>query len=181
MKKSKIVIAAGAFLALTLILGMQQKDTKMYEKQKNFSSSSEILEQLNNKPLRALNIEKGRVEETYDTLECFSQRKRLTDSDLNYSKIEIKENIKLTDEQQQSIINQYNKLRLSYSKRKPVSKTEAVRIKIQPYYTGYSEEGQEVYEPQDQLVYMNLVFVDEGEGMVIDYISESSEQDSIEG
>lgn len=181
MKKSKIAIAAGAFLALTLILGMQQKDTKMYEKQKNFSSSSEILEQLNNKPLRALNIEKGRVEETYDTLECFSQRKRLTDTDLNYSKIEIKENIKLTDEQQQSIINQYNKLRLSYSKRKPVSKTEAVRIKIQPYYTGYSEEGQEVYEPQDQLVYMNLVFVDEGEGMVIDYISESSEQDSIEG
>ena len=181
MKKSKMAIAAGVFLALTLILGMQQKDTKMYEKQKNFSSSSEILEQLNNKPLRALNIENGRIEETSDILECFSQRKRIADTDLHYDKIEIKEVIKLTDEQQKAIINDYTKLREKFSKRKPISKTEAVRIKIKPYYMEYADDGEEKYTQMEGLVYMNLVLVDEGEGMVIDYISESREQDVIEG
>ena len=56
MKKSKIVIAAGAFIALTLFLGIQKDDTKMYEKQKMFSSSTEILEHLNDKTIRTYNI-----------------------------------------------------------------------------------------------------------------------------
>lgn len=180
MKKSKIVLAAGAFVALTLFLGFKQEDTKMYEKQRNFSSSSEILEVLNSKPLRTYD-DKGSKEQMNEALECFSQRKRIADTDLHYDKIEIKEVIKLTDEQQKAIINDYTKLREKFSKRKPISKTEAVRIKIKPYYMEYADDGEEKYTQMEGLVYMNLVLVDEGEGMVIDYISESREQDVIEG
>lgn len=181
MKKSKIVIAAGAFIALTLFLGIQKDDTKMYEKQKMFSSSTEILEQLNDKTIRTYNIANGKYEVSPDILECFSQRKRLTSIDLNGNEIEINSVIELTDDQQKAIIDEYNKLKQSYSKRKPVSKTEAVRIKVQPYYRHYSEDGEETVEPRDHLIYMNLVLIDEGEGMVIDYISETDEQDVIEG
>lgn len=181
MKKSKLIIAAGAFLALTLVLGMNQEDTKMYEKKKNFSSSSEILEELNEKPIRSINTKTGSYEETDDVLECFSQRKRLTETDLHYSMMEIKEIIQLSEKQENTMVDAYNKLRENYSKRRPVSKTEAVRIKVQPYYIDYSEDGQDEYTPKDSMRYLNLVLVDEGEGMVIDYISESDELNSIEG
>lgn len=181
MKKSKIAVAAGAFVALTLILGMQQKNTKMYEKQKNFSSSSEVLEQLDNKVIREYNPQNGNYEASSDVLECFSQRQRLTGIRWYGIKNEIKNIIVLTDDQQKAIIDEYDKLKQSYSKRKPVSKTEAVRIKVQSYYTNYSEEGEETLKPSDHLRYMNLVLIDEGEGMVIDYISETDEQDAIEG
>lgn len=181
MKKSKMMIVAGAFLALTLVLGMQQEDNKMYEKKRSFSSSSEILEELNNKSLRAYDTKSGRNKEKDEVLECFSQRKRLTDTDLNYSKMEIKEIVQLSEKQENTIVDRYNSLRKNYTKANPVSKTEAVRIKVQPYYMEYSGDGQEKYIQRDDLVYMNLIFVDEGEGMVIDYIKESDQIDSIEG
>lgn len=183
MKKSKIAIAVGAFIGLTLLLASNQCDNKLYEKQKNFSSSSEILEELNDNILRDYNeISDGVVIRncTPELLECFSERARLTNIDLHAEKIEIKEIINLTEEQKKLIIDDYENLREAYSKAKPISKVEAVRVKYQPYYTSYYDE-EKALEPDDRLEYMNLVFVDEGEGMVIDYIRVSKEQDSIEG
>lgn len=183
-KKSKIAIGIAAFLGLTLLLASNQCDTKLYEKQKKFTSSSEVLEQLNNKVLRDDNFRRRKIGdngELPDVLECFSQRKRLTDTDVHYDKIEIEQIIYLTEDEQNSIINRYEKSRLNYSKVKPISKTEVVIIKFKPYYVYYSDYGEKFYRPDNEVLYMNLVFVDEGEGMVIDYISQSKAQDSIEG
>ncbi|HCW54552.1 MAG TPA: hypothetical protein DG753_12640, partial [Clostridium sp.] len=185
MKKSKIAIGIAAFLGLTLLLASNQCDTKLYEKQKRFTSSSEVLEQLNNKVLRDDNNFRRRKigynGESSDVLECFSQRKRLTDTDLHYDKIEIEQIIDLTESQQKIIVDNYEKRKLNYSKAKPTSKVEAVRLKFKPYYFEYSDDGEKIFIPCDKLNYMNLIFIDEGEGMVIDYIQEAEEQDSIEG
>ncbi|MBQ3422253.1 MAG: hypothetical protein IJH34_11440 [Romboutsia sp.] len=185
MKKSKIAIALGAFIGITLILAGNQCNTKLYEKQKTFTSSSEILEQLNNKELRDYNKRKtrevGNCGETKDLLESVSERMRLTNSYFNYDKIEIEEVVDLTENQKKEIIDAYEKLKLSYTKAKPVSKVEAVRVKLKTYYTDYSDDGEKIFRPNDWISYNDLVFIDEGEGMVIDYISESKERDSIEG
>jgi len=168
MKISKIVIAVGFFIVLTLVLGFRQEDIKLYEKQKNFSCSSEVLQQLNNKEI--IRMDNGDFEEN-DVFECFSQKRRLTDLGIYYDKINIEEIVQLTDNQQKDIIDEYNILRKNYSERKTISKTEAVRIKVQPYFSKFDEYGQKEYIPDNEFVYLDMVLVDEGEGMVIDYIN----------
>ena len=86
MKKSTIIIALGIFIVVTALLGMNNE--KMYQKEKNFETTSEVLQQLDNKPLKAID-EKGKFSETNELKECFSERKRLTDSLFNYGKMEI--------------------------------------------------------------------------------------------
>lgn len=184
MKKSKIAIGIAAFLGLTLLFASNQCDTKLYEKQRRFTSSSEVLEQLNNKVLREDNFRGRKIGdngELSDTLECFSQRKRLTYTDLNYDKIQIEKIIDLTESEQKAIVDNYEERKLNYSKAKPTPKVEAVRLKFKPYYIDYSDDGEKTFTLGDKFNYINLVFIDEGEGMVIDYIQESEEQDSIEG
>ena len=57
MKKSTIVIVLGFFIVVTAFLGMSTNE-KMYQKQKHFETSSEILQQMENKSLKAID-EKG--------------------------------------------------------------------------------------------------------------------------
>ena len=86
MKKSTIIIALGIFIVVTALLGMTNE--KMYQKQKHFETTSEILQQLESKQLKAID-EKGNQSETNDLKECFSERKRLTYSRFDFQKMEI--------------------------------------------------------------------------------------------
>lgn len=177
MKRKKIMILAGAFVLLTLLVGMKH-DEPMYEKKKIFTTSSELLEQLNERPLVKEDY-KGSNKFNDDTLECFSERKRLSGIDANYSKLDIKEIMKVDDNIKNSILYQYNQYRSSFSKRKPIDRAEVVRIKALPYYHNYSDNQIE-YVPYNNAEYMDIVLVDEGEGLVIDYMRNFSEEHLIE-
>ena len=168
MKKSTILIVLGLFIVLTTFLGIST-DEKMYQKEKHFETTSEILKQMENKSLNVIN-EKGNIVESTDFKECFSERKRLTDLEFRYGKIEIQKIDDLSENQKERILQDYNTLREKFSKRRVITKEEVVRIDVKSY-DSYINQGKIIYDkPEKQKI--NLILVDEGEGLVIDYIME---------
>jgi len=171
MKKSTIVVVLGFFIVITALLGMNNE--KMYQKQKHFESVDEVLQQLNNKPLKAVN-EKGIFAESNELKECFSERKRLTDLKFDYGKIQITKVGELDDNEKQEILKEYNTRRNEFSKRRGITKEEPIRIEAEAWHL-YTEQGKSVYSNPRKLT-LDLVFVDEGEGLVIDYIMEKNNE-----
>lgn len=167
MKKSTIIIVFGIFIVVTALLGTNTN--KMYQKQKNFETTSEILEQLETKTLIAFD-ENGGISETNDLKECFSERKRLTYSHFNFAKVEVEKVEELNQNQKQSILKEYDTFRREFSKRRPIRKEEPVRLDVKACNT-YMEQGKLRYSEPRELV-IDLVLIDEGEGLVIDYIME---------
>lgn len=167
MKKSTIIVILGFFIVITGLLSMN--DEKVYKKQKHFETVSEVLQQLDNTSLNSYD-EKFSLNETNELKECISERKRLTDSKLDYGKIEILNVEELKDEDKQGLLKDYNTLRNQYSKRREITKEEPVRINANAWYS-HTENGRRVYSEPRKLE-LDLVFVDEGEGLVIDYLME---------
>lgn len=171
MKKSTIVVVLGFFIVITALLGMNNE--KMYQKQKHFESVNEVLQQLNNKPLKTFN-EKGIFTESNDLKECFSERKRLTDLKFDYGKMEITKVEELDDNEKQEILKEYNTRRNEFSKRRGITKEEPIRIDVEVWHS-YAEQGKSIYRNHRNLK-LDLVFIDEGEGLVIDYIMEKNNE-----
>lgn len=167
MKKSTIIVIIGFFIVITGLLSMN--DEKVYNKQKHFETVNEVLEQLDNKPLKTYD-EKFDLNETNELMECISERKRLTNSKLDYGKIEILNVEELKDEDKQGILKDYNTLRNQFTKRREISKEEPVRINVNAWYS-HIQNGKRVYSDPRKLE-IDLVLVDEGEGLVIDYLME---------
>lgn len=168
MKKSTGVVIIGVFIILTAFLGMS--DERIYQKQKHFNTVNEVLEQIKDKPLVA-SKDDGEITQTNDFKECFSERKRLTDLNFYYGKIDIKKIYDLNDKQKKSILKEYETLRNNFSKRHPITTEEAIRLKVDAYHYMYTGQGKLKYN-EPQKITMDLVLVDEGEGLVIDYIRE---------
>jgi hypothetical protein len=103
-------------------------------------------------------------------MECISERKRLTNSKLDYGKIEILNVEELKDEDKHGILKDYDKLRNQYTKRREITKEEPVRVNANAWYS-HMENGKRVYSNPRKLE-LDLVLVDEGEGFVIDYLME---------
>lgn len=175
MKKSTIIIVLGIFIVVTTLLGINTE--KMYQKEKHFDTTSEVLQQLDNKPLKAID-EKGRFSETNELKECFSERKRLTNARFNYGKIEIENVEELNEDQKKSILKEYDTFRNNFSKRHVITKEEPVRLNVNAYYS-YVRQGM-IKNDNSHKLKLDLVFVDEGEGLVIDYIMESNSDKSVE-
>ena len=137
MKKSTIIIALGIFIVVTAFLGMSTE--KMYQKQKHFENTNEILQQIENKSLKAID-EKGNFVESNDFKECFSERKRLTELQFHYGKIEIQKVDDLSENQKQTILKDYNTLRDNFSMRRVITKEEVVRVDVKSY-DSYINQG----------------------------------------
>ncbi|WP_160691483.1 hypothetical protein [Clostridium sp. C2-6-12] len=167
MKKSTIIVILGFFIVITGLLSMN--DERVYKKQKHFETVNEVLQQLDNKPLKTYD-EKFAYKETDELMECISERKRLTDSKLDYGKIEILNVEELKDEDKQELLNGYNKHRNQFTKRREITREEPVRIKAKAWYS-HIENGKRVFSDPRKLD-VDLVLVDEGEGLVIDYLLE---------
>jgi len=175
MKKSNIIIVLGIFVVVTVFLGINNE--KMYQKQKHFETINEVLEQLKNKPLTAFN-EKGYISETNELKECLSERKRLTYSSFDYQKVEIQKLEELSEKKKQSILQEYEEFRNKFSKRRVITKEEPVRLNV-TVYNSYIQDGTIKYnEPQN--IKLDLVLIDEGEGLVIDYIRQSNKDQADE-
>lgn len=173
MKKSTLVVLIGGFVLLTALLGPLSQD-KMYKKQKNFSSVEEVIQVLDGRPILAVHDgTRGDVKETPDFLECLSVRKRLTDSDFHYAKIDVNEVVKLDEKTEKDILNYYESLRKKFTKALPVSREEVVRLKVNTYYLSNYRTGEmEKSEIDDAYQIIDLVLIDEGEGFVIDFVND---------
>lgn len=169
MKKSTLIIILGLFIVVTAFLGMSTQ--KMYQKQKHFETTSEVLQQIESKSLKAID-EKGDFVESNDLKECFSERKRLTQSQFNYGKVEIEKVEELNEKQKQSILKDYDTFRNNFSKRRVITEEEVVRVDVKSY-DSYINKGKIIYS-EAQKSKINLVLIDEGEGLVIDYIMENN-------
>jgi hypothetical protein len=170
MKKSTIIIAIGIFIIVTAALGMNNK--KMYQKQKHFETADEVIQQLKDNPLMIIDKE-GNLSETDELKECLSERKRLTYSYFNYGKIDIKNIDNLNETEKKGILQKYEILRSNFSKRRPITKEEPIRLTIDAYYSDI-EEGTVKYKNAGEKLNLDLILIDEGEGLVIDYVMENS-------
>ncbi|EKQ56399.1 MULTISPECIES: hypothetical protein [unclassified Clostridium] len=167
MKKSSIVIIIGLLIVVTILLGTN--NNKMYQKQVRFNTSDEVIEQLKTKTLIAVD-ENGSLSETNDLKECLSKRKRLTYSDFNFEKIDIEKIENLNEKQKAAILDNYNSLRNEFTKRSEITKEEPIRLDINAYSSYYQNNKKILSDPQKMK--LDLVLIDEGEGLVIDYIME---------
>ena len=173
MKKSTLVVLIGGFVLLTALLGPVSQD-KMYKKQKNFSSAEEVIQVIDGRPILTVHDgTRGDVKETDDFLECLSVRKRLTESDFYFAKIDVNEVVKLDEKTEKDILNYYESLRKKFTKALPASREEAVRLKVNTYHMKNYRTGEiEKSDMDDAYQMIDLVLIDEGEGFVIDFVND---------
>jgi len=167
MKKSIIAAVIVGFVVVTTLLCMNS-DEKMYQKQKHFDTANEVVMQLGNNDI----LEFDKNEEGHQTSafkECLSKRKRLTDSLINFQKIKIEKIEELDEQTKKSLIEDYNKLQERLSMPYKPTKIEPVRLDIKGISTHKDKDG----NPIENDFIIDLVMVDEGEGMVIDYYIEN--------
>ncbi|WP_236894570.1 hypothetical protein [Clostridium beijerinckii] len=164
MKKSTIIIMFGIVIIVTAFLGMD--NNKMYQKQKHFETVNEVLDQLNDKPLKAID-DTGKLNETNEFKECFSERKRLTNFEFNFSKVNIEKVCDLNEKDKSEMLSEYDGFRNNFSKRRPITREEPISLIVDAYNHRYPEGN----DDRPQKLKVNLVIIDEGEGLVIDYIT----------
>ena len=163
MKKSIIAVVIGGFVVVTTLLCMNS-DEKMYQKEKHFDTVSDVITQLDTNKIIELDSY-GREHETNDFKECLSKRKRLTYSQVNFQKMKIEKIEELDEQKNKSLLEDYNKLQERLSMPYKPIKTEPVRLDVKGI-SSYKDENGNAIE-NDFII--DLVMVDEGEGMVIDY------------
>ena len=86
--------------------------------------------------------------------------------------------VKLDEKSENDLLKYYSKLRERFSKRLPISKQEAVRLKVNTYYYSNPRTGEIEKNQYDNSSYevLDLVLIDEGEGYVIDFVNMSNSE-----
>lgn len=160
MRKSFKVIVLGIFIISTAML-MCRSGGKAYEKKMTFNSIDEIIEVLNNNVIK-VEEKSGNYIDSNIFLECLSKRKRITDSTLYYSRINLEYNKeKNTEKAKKQIINEY--LKLCKENLEGYEVPDKIEAGIYDFHGKYADGA------GDNEAEMKLVFIDEGEGWVIDY------------
>ncbi|MBE6049726.1 MAG: hypothetical protein E7214_03450 [Clostridium sp.] len=162
MKKSNIVTIIGTFTIITVLICTTGKKIP-YEKQKCFNDINEIIETLNSKPLAAIDKDNGEIIFSNNMKECFSKRKRIVDSGLDFENLDISINNSQTEDYIKETVEFYKTL-----KRNMINQDLPERISY-AYVTGMCND---VYDSSYSYpISMDLIFIDEGEGWVIDYVN----------
>ena len=179
----KIKITAGIIILILLTCMLSVNNEKMYVKKKHFNSSTEVLQELSTNKLMIQKNGDWQYINSDVFNECLSKRKRLTDSDFYGISLEIKDNIKLSDKEKEKIKNDYKKLLKNYKNvDMKITKIEPVKLKVRIYNENYYSNAPGLKDEDkynDEL--LTLVFIDEGEGMVIDYFYEEDINNNIYG
>ena len=174
MKKGVIVTVCGILIIVTTLLSSVDK-YKVYEKKKHFTEVEDIIDVLNENTLVAVKTNPSGFELAYsdEYYECLSKRKRLTYPLLNFSNYELKiDGSRNNKEEEDKIKENYYKLRENLKKLDEPEKVKAVplvgRAKsvVYPYTYDSSIKDDEFWNN----IKMDIVFIEEGEGWVIDYM-----------
>ena len=169
MRKGNIIAAIGIVVIIAFLLSISDKN-KLYEKKVNYKSPDEVISVLNSIPLSVYDKSSNTFIQNDEFKECLSKRKRVTDSLVGFRDLKLEiDTERNTEKGKEEIISYYlSKLDNLYSYEKP-NKIEAVALKgigRTQYYSG-----------EDDFITLNLdvsiVFIDEGEGWVIDYFTYS--------
>ena len=166
MKKSIILIITGIFIIVTGLLCNLGK-TSSYKKKISFSTPEEVIEKLNLSTLATKDPTKNNAKIIYsdDFYECLSKRKRLTDPGVAWSTIDMKINKeKNITSDKERILNDYIKKYKNLKDFKVAEKIEAYSLVGQCTYVSNYEES----------INVDVVFIDEGNGWVIDYFMYNS-------
>ena len=160
MRKSFKVIVLGIFIIVTTML-ICKPGGKAYEKKITFNSIDEIIEILNNNSLNVID-KSGRDVTNNIFSECLSKSKRICGNNLEYSRINLKyDEDKNTKDAQKQVINEY--LRLCKKNLDGFKVCDKIEARI------YDFEGTYIHDNTYNKGEISLVFIDEGEGWVIDY------------
>lgn len=158
MKKSVGIIACGIFIIATIFLCYKDMNS-VYEKKLVFNSPNEVIEVLNSNVLMGRDKD-YRYVNSDAFLECLSKRKRITDSSINFLTLKLKYSKDInTDEHKENLVNKY------FSLCERNLKGYETPLKVQG--ATYSFKGKDSSGENDG--YMDIIFIDEGEGWVIDY------------
>lgn len=160
MKKSKIVVGVGIFIIITSLLCISPSKG-IYEKQIQFNDSNEILNQLENNKLTVIDENRNFVISNQFS-ECLSLRKRIAGSAITYESIKNIEKQELTEEEELAIKNEYIDNAKTLVNYKVPHNMDVIRVKADTKY--------DLGDTENKMA-IDMVMVDEGEGMVIDYIT----------
>lgn len=148
---------------LTSMLCIKSKNT--FIKEKVFNTPEEVVKYLDNKPLMVRN--NFNYEESTHLKEAVSKRKRVYGSSINFEKIHFDEIIQISKEDEKRILSKYENKCKNIKGYNPSSKRIPMIVKANVYKSIYEyDENDGVKES----INAELVFIDEGEGFVIDYI-----------
>ncbi|SFU70320.1 hypothetical protein SAMN04487886_11093 [Clostridium sp. DSM 8431] len=166
MKKVKVSVFVGVFIILTSVICFSEEES-VYKKKVHFDSPKEIIDVLNTKNLSAYSGEGnhyGRLVNTDDYKECLSKRKRTTKT-VDYFK-----NLDLTVDEsydEEEIIEEYKKVTQNLNNYKIGDNLKAYYLK------GKCSD----YHKISGTIEIKVVFCDEGEGFVIDYMNYTTKMD----
>ena len=151
MKGSRAFIFIGLIFVITLFI-CNYDESDIYEKKVHYASPDQIIDVFNN---NKLSIEdRGNVYSTKEYMECISERRRACNDVFEV------ENIHLTYDKEYNTEDRIHSLYKEYMKEKKKYNESYTDIDIR-FYSGKlnSEEN----------VKIGIVFIDEGEGYVMDY------------
>lgn len=159
MKGIKVLTAAGLFVILTSIICFGDREV-VYKKKIHFNSPEEVIEVLNTKTLNAYeesNRAYSSIVNTDDFKECLSKRKRTAGSLLTFQNL----NVEVQEDcDEERIKNNYKVLANKFIDYEVPDNLKAYTLK------GTYDTLHDVREK----INIDLVFIDEGEGYVIDYM-----------
>lgn len=151
MKGSRAFIFIGLMFVITLFI-CNYDESDIYEKKVHYASPDQIIDVINNNKLSI--VDRGNVYSTKEYLECISKRRRACDDVFEL------EDIHLTYDKEYNTEEKIHSLYKEYMKEKKKYNESFTDIDIR-FYIGELNS-------QDN-VEMGIVFIDEGEGYVMDY------------
>lgn len=151
MKGSRAFIFIGLIFVITLFI-CNYDESDIYEKKVHYASPDQIIDVFNNNKLSIK--DRGNVYSTKEYMECISERRRACNDVFEV------ENIHLTYDKEYNTEDRIHSLYKEYMKEKKKYNESYTDIDIR-FYSGKlnSEEN----------VKIGIVFIDEGEGYVMDY------------
>ncbi|NLK93737.1 MAG: hypothetical protein GX275_00910 [Clostridiales bacterium] len=163
MRKGKIISIIGAFIVITVML-CNMNNEKIYEKKVYYNSPEEIINEIDNNVISAIKNDGSYGELIYldNFNECLSKRKRIVGPAINYCKIKINDATKETsDEEKKLIINNYLIKTNNIKNYKRPERIDALSFEAKGEGPYYQVDSNETFK-------IDIVFIDEGEGWVID-------------
>ncbi|WP_244835386.1 hypothetical protein [Clostridium sp. BJN0001] len=157
MKKRKIVFYTIIIIALSLnlLIPYLSGKNKVYEKKSEFKNSDEVIQNISN-----VTLKDPKNNDTDNFKECLSKRERTAGTDATYfNKIDVKK-VDYTSETVDKILKSYRNIRQNFYKSSSDINEIAAVINVDTYMDNEFLENS-TYD---------VVFIDEGEGYVIDYI-----------
>lgn len=162
MRKSFVTIFIGIFVIVTILF--LKGGSRIYEKKVSFSNEEEIVETLNSNIIMTYDNE-GNLVYSNDFLECLSKRERLFQDFFLGDRLDLEIDNSLEAQERAKILQEEYLERVKSFKNyegKTFKKTIALKGKVR-----------QCLNTQWQNILMELVLIDEGEGLVIDFIGYS--------